>query len=153
MSVFDELKDQYDEIDKQYSNIEFEARAKSWSKKEQLYQRKRELNDQAYFLFMFSRLEDHIRTQSTALIRKKQKSIQSWRQRAVWDILPSSSSDNFPFKKRVALLTEKGNSDYELVSDYYKERNSIAHGGTFTRPISMPTVTTQLKRLYKLLKA
>lgn len=153
MSVFDELEDLFNEIDNRYSSIEFEARTKGWSKKEQKYQRKRELNDQAYFLFMFSRLEDRIRSQSAALITKKQTSLQSWRQRAAWDILPSSSSDNYPFKKRLALLTEKGASDYNLITDYYKERNSIAHGGSFTRAISMPTVITELKRLYRILKA
>lgn len=154
MSVFDELEALFKEIDNLYSNNEFEARTKGWSKKEQQYQRKRELNDQAYFLFMFSRLEDRIRTQSAKLIIKKQTSIQTWRQRAAWDILPSSSNDNYPpFRKRLALLTQKGASDYTLVSDYYKERNSIAHGGSFTRPISMPTVITQLKRLYRVLKA
>ena len=70
MSIFDELEAQYDEIDNQYTSIEFEARTKSWNNKEQKYQRKREINDQAYFLFMFSRLEDRIRTQSAALIKK-----------------------------------------------------------------------------------
>ncbi len=153
MSVFDKLETLFNEIDNRYSSIEFEARTKCWSKKEQQYQSKRELNDQAYFLFMFSRLEDRIRIQSTALIIKKQASIQSWRQRAAWDILPSSSNENYPFKKRLALVTQKGASDYNLVSDYYKERNSIAHGGSFTRPISMPTVINQLKRLYRILKA
>ncbi len=153
MRVFDELEALFNEIDNRYSSIEFEARSKGWNNKEQQYQRKRKLNDQAYFLFMFSRLEDRIRIQSTELIIKKQASIQSWRQRAAWDILPSSSSVNYPFKKRLALLTKKGASDYTLVSDYYKERNSIAHGGSFTRPISMPTVITQLKRLYRILKA
>lgn len=153
MSIFDELEAQYDEIDNQYSSKEFEARTNGWNNKEQQYQRKRELNDQAYFLFMFSRLEDRIRTQSAALITKKQTSIQSWRQRAAWDILPSTSREDYPFKKRLALLTEKGATDYTLVSDYYKERNAIAHGGSFTRPISMPTVISELKRLYRILKA
>ena len=153
MSIFDELQAQYEEIDNQYSSLEFEVRTKGWSRKEQKYQRKRKLNDQAYFLFMFSRLEDRIRTQTSALIKKKKITIQSWRQRAAWDILPSSASADYPFKKRLALLTEQGGTDFNLVSDYYKERNSIAHGGSFTRPISMPTVIAQLKRLYQTLKA
>jgi hypothetical protein len=79
--------------------------------------------------------------------------MQSWRQRAAWDILPSTSREDYPFKKRLALLTEKGATDYNLVSEYYQERNAIAHGGTFTRPISMPTVISELKRLYRILKA
>lgn len=153
MSIFDELESQYDEIDNKYSSIEFDARVKGWSNKEIRHRRKRELNDQAYFLFMFSRLEDRIRIESSDLIKKKKTSIVSWRQRAAWDILPSSPRDNFPFKKRLALLTEQGGSDFNLIVDYYKERNSIAHGGSFTRPISMPTVIFEFKRLYKIIKA
>lgn len=148
MSIFDELEAQYNDIDNEYSAIEFEAISKGWGRKEAKYQRKRELNDQAYFLFMFSRLEDRIRQQSCALITKKQTSISSWKQRAAWDILPNGANDEMPFKKRLALLTERGHRDYNLIVDYYKERNSIAHGGTFTSVISMPTVISELKRLY-----
>lgn len=153
MSIFDELEAQYNEIDNEYSSIEFEAISKGWSKKEERYKRKRELNDQAYFLFMFSRLEDRIRQQSAALITKKQISLTTWKQRAAWDILPSGASDEMPFKKRLALLTEKGKSDYNQIVVYYKERNSIAHGGNFISVISMPTVIAEFKRLYLAIRA
>ena len=153
MSIFDELEAQYNEIDNEYSSIEFDAISRGWSKKEARYKRKRELNDQAYFLFMFSRLEDWIRQQSAALITKKQTSLSTWKQRAAWDILPNGASDEMPFKKRLALLSEKGQRDYNLIVDYYKERNSIAHGGNFISPISMPTVIAELKRLYGVIRA
>lgn len=152
MNIFDELEAQYNEIDNQYSSREFEAMHRGWTKKERKYQRKREINDQAYFLFMFSRLEDKIREESSELIVKKKASISSWKQKAAWEILPDSPSAELHFKKRLALLAEKGARDFNLVSDYYKERNSIAHGGNFIRPISMPTVISELKRLYKLMK-
>ena len=71
MSIFDELEIQYNDIDNEYSTIEFKTRSKQWTKKEAKYNRKRELNDQAYFLFMFSRLEDRIRNESSLLITKK----------------------------------------------------------------------------------
>jgi hypothetical protein len=153
MTIFDELEAQYYEIDNEYSHIEFDARAKGWCKKEGKYHRKRELNDQAYFLFMFSRLENHIKTESSTLIRKKKTSIGSWKHRAAWDILPSSSEDGLQFKKRLALLVEQGRSDFNLIANYYKERNSIAHGESFINPISMPTVITEFKRLYKIIRA
>ncbi|ODB33589.1 hypothetical protein BB427_21855 [Pseudoalteromonas sp. BMB] len=153
MGVFDELEAQYNDIDNEYASIEFEATSRGWSKKEQKYKRKRELNDQAYFLFMFSRLEDRIRDESSQLITRKQTSITSWKQRAAWDILPSGARGEMPFKKRLALLLEKGGSDYNLVVNYYKERNSIAHGGNFISPISMPSVISELKRLHRAVKA
>ncbi len=143
MSIFDKLGEQYQEIDDLYVGIELEARSRGWHKKESLYQDKRVLNDQAYFLFMFSRLEDRIRAQSSKLIDKKRKTIRSWKQRAAWDILPTSPKADYPFKK---------SHDYNLIVDYYQERNSIAHGGSFTKPIVMPTVIHELKRLYQLIK-
>lgn len=152
-AIFDELEEQYNNIDNEYSSIEFEATSKGWVNKEFQYQRKRELNDQAYFLFMFTRLEYRIREQSSVLITKKQCSIQSWKQRASWDILPSSARDSIPFKKRLALLIEKGSQDYNLILSYYTERNSIAHGGNFISSINMPLVISELKRLYRAVKA
>lgn len=154
MTIFDELEDQYYEIDNEYSNIEFDARAKKWCNKEAKYHRKRELNDQAYFLFMFSRLENHIKIESSAHITKKKTAMTSWKHKAVWDILSQDDrSDRLHFKKRLALLVEQGGSNFNLIADYYKERNSIAHGGSFINPISMPTVITEFKRLYKIIKA
>ena len=152
MTIFDELEAQYIDIDEKYGRIEFEARSKQWVHKEKKYRRKRELNDQAYFLFMFSRLEDKIRSESSILIAKKQDSIISWRQRAVWDILPRKPEES-NLKNRLVLLVPKGENNYNLVVKYYKERNSIAHGGSFTTEINMPTVISDFKRLYKVMKA
>ncbi|MCG9758364.1 hypothetical protein CWC29_015495 [Pseudoalteromonas sp. S4498] len=153
MTIFDELEKQYFEIDNDYSFIEFDAISKGWNKKAQKYARKRELNDQAYFLFMFTRLEDRVRQESAKKIVKKKASTISWKNKAAWDILPSNASAEMNFKNRLALLTPKGQSDFNIVADYYKERNAIGHGGTFTSPINMPHVISEYKRLYRTLKA
>ncbi|MCI4626028.1 MAG: hypothetical protein L3V56_08700 [Candidatus Magnetoovum sp. WYHC-5] len=152
MNIFEELEIQYNEIDNQYSSEEFKAVQRGWVQKEKKYKRKREINDQAYFIFMFSRLEDRIRVESAKLIKKKKSTIKSWRQKASWEILPSKPDADLYFKKRLALLTQKDGRDFNRVSEYYKERNSIAHGGSFIKQISMPIVIGDLKRLYKILK-
>jgi hydroxymethylpyrimidine pyrophosphatase-like HAD family hydrolase len=103
MNIFDELEVQYHEIDNQYSSIEFDCIRRGWNRKEQKYKRKREINDQAYFVFMFSRLEDRIREESAKLIRKKKSTISSWKQKASWEILPSQPDAELHFKKRLAL--------------------------------------------------
>jgi hypothetical protein len=64
MTIFDELGNIYDEIDNTYSRLETQARARGFKRKEAEYARKRQLNDQSYFLFMFTRLEDRIRSLS-----------------------------------------------------------------------------------------
>jgi hypothetical protein len=152
MSIFKELAKQYNEIDTLYSAKEFEAINKGWYKKEAEYQRKRELNDQSYFLFMFSRLEDRIKNLSNTLITNKKNSISSWKQRAPWDILPTGSNSRVSFKNKVALLIDKRSNDYDLIVEYYKERNSIAHGGAFITPVIMPDAINNFKRLYSVLK-
>ncbi len=91
MNIFDELEAQYNEIDSRYSFMEFDCGRRGWHRKKQEYRQKREINDQAYFVFMFSRLENRIREESARLIRKKKRSISSWKQRASWDILPEQS--------------------------------------------------------------
>jgi len=62
---------------------------------------------------------------------------------------------NIHFKKKLALLTESGGADFNLIVRYYDYRNMIAHGGTiagFTALISMTNVFNYKKRFYKQLK-
>jgi hypothetical protein len=152
MSIFHKLEKQYYDIDDYYARKEFEASSKGWNRKEELYQQKREINDQAYFVFMFSRLEDRIKEESYQLILSKQgTSLDGWGRRAAWDILSSQRDKGITFKNRLALLTQKGSSDYNKVSDYYKDRNAIAHGGIVSS-ISMPTAINDFKHLYRILK-
>ncbi|MGO8882041.1 MAG: hypothetical protein ACLPVO_19700 [Desulfomonilaceae bacterium] len=144
MSVFDELESQYNEIDNWFESSEFEAHKRGFVTEESRYQQKRKINDQAYFLFMFTRLEDHIKRESKKLRERNQKTL--------GDISPNQPQKKMYFRDHLALLTEKNESDYELVCDYYDERNSLAHGGNFTKPIAVPDVVLELKRLYEVLK-
>jgi len=77
MNVIDELGEIYKEFDNTYSTIELKARAKGHYKKEAKYQAIRELNDQAYFLFMFTRLEDRIKDLSTKMINNKSQTLKN----------------------------------------------------------------------------
>lgn len=155
MRVFSELEKQYSDIDQEYARKEFQAQSKGWNRKEGEYQRKREINDHAYFLFMFTRLEARIRDESSLRIQKEKNSSRPWKQKVPWTFFPNQPDENrgINFKNRLALLIDNTGPDYNLVIDYYKERNSIAHGRSFTQPISMPIVINEFKRLYNILKA
>ena len=149
MNIFDQLAEIYFEIDGQYKSIETDARALRHFKKETKYQKKRELNDQAYFLFMFTRLEDRIKKLSIKLIEDKYNNLKNWNYRRTWEILYQRRKKGIYFLDRVALLTKFGQADYLLIKDYYEQRNNIGHGGqSFTIPISIPTVVVNMKRLY-----
>lgn len=146
--IFDDLANIYSEIDNNYAANEAAARARRHNRVEASYRRKRELNDQAYFLFMFTRLEDRIRDLSIKLIEDKFNNLTNWNYRRTWEIL-YKRKDNIPLLDHVALLTQIGQTDYNLIVKYYKQRNNIGHGGgAFTIPIDIGIVVTDMQRLY-----
>lgn len=151
MNIFDELAEIYFEADNKYTAIESLARAKGHFKKEAKYKRKKELNDQAYFLFMFTRLEDRLKKLSNKLIVDKYTKLTNWNYKKTWDILYKRKK-NIPLLDRVALLTKIGQADYNLIVKYYKQRNKIGHGQSFTITIDIAIVVTDMKRLYYDLK-
>ena len=129
MNIILKIKNQYFEIETIYAKNEFEARANGLFKREDYWRYKRELNTHSYYVFLFSRLEDHIRTETINLIETNKVNIPDWKSRSIWDI---TDSENLHFMKRVALLTQKGYTDYNKIKVYYDIRNTIAHGGTIT---------------------
>jgi len=153
MNIFDELGKVYNEIDTTYASIEVNARSRGHNKKEAEYFGKRQFNDQAYFLFMFTRLEDRVRNLSDQLIDDKMATLTDWKSKRSWEIIQKQkTNDSLHFMNRVSLLTLKGGTNYNLIKQYYDQRNNIGHGGSFTSAISMPTVIADMKQLYKDLK-
>lgn len=147
-----ELEDQFFEIENQYYSKEFYAHSRGFTNKERYWQKKRELNTHAYFLFLFTRLEEHIRRESKKLINKKKTNIQHWKTRAVWDNI---NVKNIHFRNRLALLTERGDTTFNIVMEYYKKRNEIGHGGTIENinsAIDMTDVFDKVKVYFKTLK-
>jgi len=141
MNIFDQLGMIYNEIDSTYASIEVIARSKGHRKKEAEYFAKRQFNDQAYFLFMFTRLEDRVRNLSDELIDDKIATLTDWRVKRTWEIIQRQKVNNtLHFMNRVALLSPKGQANYNLIKQYLDQRNNIGHGGTFTIAISIPTV-------------
>jgi hypothetical protein len=155
MSTFEELVDLYSEINERYTVEEFEARSNNLAEQEQALSLKRELNDHAYYLFIFTRLEDYAREQSSVLITENQKNSIPWEKRRAWSIFPKEKdSDKITFLNRVALLLKHGTDShhFQKIKDYYDLRNTLAHGGDFHTPVSIPTVITDFKSFYDVLK-
>lgn len=154
MSIFIQLGSLYSDIDNQLAILEYDARTKRHTRKEREIQTKRRENDQAYFLYMFTRLEDRIRELTDILTTNKSNTLTNWHYKRVWEILNRrATEDRLHFLDRVALLTPIGQRDYNLIQNYYRQRNSIAHGQSFTITIDIMTVIDDLKRLYNDLKA
>lgn len=153
MNIFDQLGEIYTEIDSTYASIEVIAHSQGHQKKESDYFAKRKINDQAYFLFMFTRLEDRVRSLSDKLIDQKLAILSDWKSKRSWEIIQKQKvNDTLHFMNRVSLLTPKGGSNFNLIKQYYDQRNNIGHGGTFTTTVIIPTVIADMKQLYKDLK-
>lgn len=152
MNVIDEIEDVYFKIDDDYAASEFEAHSEGRFAEEDGWRRKRELNTHAYFLFLFTRLEDFIVTKSKAIVVEKMADIEDSVEKIIWDI---NLQKNLHFKKRLELLTKVRDVDYyERIVEYYQSRNEIAHGGTITDitiKINMIDVFSNMKLFYSTL--
>ncbi|CAN5453094.1 hypothetical protein BH23BAC3_BH23BAC3_24160 [soil metagenome] len=66
------------------------------------------MNDHAYFLLAFTRLEDRIKTIARDLIRKKVTTLTSWPHKRVWDLLKKrEDNDNLHFLEYVRITYGK----------------------------------------------
>src|SRR5258708_25767257 len=94
MNIIDELNIIYSDINNNYSAQETQARARRYFRKERTYQQQRALNDQAYFLFMFTRLEGKINSLCTLLIDAKVASISNYKNKRVWELIKHRNDDD-----------------------------------------------------------
>lgn len=150
MSIFDELESLYSDIDNRYAAEQFAALSAGDKQREAEAWYNRQLNDQAYFLFMFTRLEDRIRALSKSVILKNQQSLPDWKSKSAWDVLMSQKK-YLTLLDTVSLLTPKGHADYRLIQEYKLLRDKIAHGDMPPLPAIVPTVVNDMKRLHHVL--
>lgn len=148
MNIIEELETIYSDLNKSIDSIEV-ALELNKEKSSEVIEKKKKLNDMSYFLFTFTRLEDRIRELSDNLIVGKVATLHDWQIRAAWEIIQKQSgNDSLHFMNRVALLTKKGETDYNLIKQFYDQRNIIGHGGDFTINLNIPFVFAVMIRLY-----
>lgn len=98
-----------------------------------------------FFLILFARFEAEINIRCSALIAQN-KLHPGWRERRAWESFDEKRVNDIPFKRRLALLIDKGQAVYAAVQTLYSERNEIAHGGRLD-------LVTDFENAYKTLKA
>lgn len=122
-----------------FARKEIEARSVASRQK---WAEKRNTNEQAFFVMLFAQFEDYVNRQCEKLITRRASSTK-WAHRRIWETIDVSKLTRFPFRHRVALLTEKGRSDYATIINYYKIRCDIAHGNS-SPTVSVITVANDL---------
>ena len=144
MQYFDELLSVYSLVDSELALHEETAREDNDRSLEASIKRKRELNDQAYFLLLFAQFEYFINEQCTNLIRDK-SNIANWIEKRPWYILDHRNITRMEFMNRVALLTEKGHATYNKIYEYYTNRNKSAHGSLLSTSAPLPAIADDLQ--------
>ncbi|MFH1035829.1 MAG: hypothetical protein V1806_15085 [Pseudomonadota bacterium] len=144
MQYFDELLLTYSSIDSELAIQEEKARKDRDTEIEEAIKRKRDLNDKAYFLLLFAQFEFYVNERCSALI-KTESTATSWKQRRPWYILDHRDVIRIDFMKRIALLTEKGCRAFNKINEYYKSRNSLAHGDLPSTAAPLPSIAEDLK--------
>lgn len=112
---------------------------------------RRNANDHAYFLFAFTRLEEHIRRQSSLLIKDMVMSLGDSVEARAWVVEQTKDSDAVPLMELVELLVGKGDKDYGRIKSLKDDRDKIAHGGILPVVI-VPRELRLMKQLYNRLK-
>ncbi len=143
MTSFREIRAAYLAIDLYLAQRESEGRT---ARRQAHWAKMRKYNHHAYFVMLFAQLEQHIDNLCAALIAQKKSSPQ-WKTRRLWD---SVDVDRLTFMRKVALLTDKGQSTYARVDAYYDTRCKIAHGDSaLVGVMFLPVVAGDLQAIAK----
>jgi hypothetical protein len=106
-------------------------------------QRKR--NDQAYFLFLFTRFEEAVNQAVRIIIRNRASG--AWEERRIWDAwyaLVMRNNRNMHFLSKAEIISDKSRNEYETIDNYYNGRNRIAHGGIHSEQFFIPEIAQRM---------
>jgi hypothetical protein len=142
--IFDELEILYSEIDNEYAVKEFNAHSSGLAAQEFEVALKREKNDQAYFLFIFTRLEKRIQDLFDNLVTIKNTTAIDDKDKNSWRLMKKKKLD---LMDKVSFFAQAGSANYNLIYNYKKKRDGVAHGD-MASGINILTILADMKRLY-----
>jgi len=142
--IFYELEILYNEIDGDFSIKEFNARSSGLTTDEFEIALKREHNDQSYFLFIFTRLEKRIQDLFDLLVNNKISTVIDSKELNSWRLVKKKRLE---LMDKVSYFAVAGGTDYNLIYNYKKKRDEVAHGD-FAIGVDISAVLFDMKRLY-----
>jgi len=141
--TFDEIDILYSRIDNDLSIMEFNARSINSEPDEFQAMLEREHNDQAYFLYIFTRLERRIQELFDKLIKSKIDTLPDGKEKNGWRIL---KKNQLYLMHKVSFFAPAGGTDYNLIYDYKDKRDDVAHGKITS--VDIQSTLIDMKRLY-----
>jgi hypothetical protein len=107
----------------------------------------RQHNDQAYFLYLFTRFEESVNAAIKALLATRLASASPWADRRIWAAWSRVPVRDIALLSKAEVLMDKGRQDYATVKEYYEGRNAIAHGGALLDQVLVPSVAQTMAEL------
>lgn len=147
MAIFSEIVDQWTIADTALSDLETQAFA---TDNEPLFDKASEMrrrNDQAYFLYLFTRFEAAVNEALLIVRDNRTDHTIPWSDRRIWETLRRREVKNVSFLTRVEILIDKSGPDYANVKSYYDGRNNVAHGGVWDEQFVIPAIAAEMEAL------
>jgi hypothetical protein len=142
MSIFTDIVDQWQIADDAFAALESAAFAADDDQRFDAAGEQRKRNDQAYFLFIFTRFEDAV-NQAAKIIVSNRTSAAAWPEGRIWEAwstLVFREKKNLHFLSKAEVITDKSRHDYELIKEYYRGRNNIGHCGIYSEQFLIPQI-------------
>jgi hypothetical protein len=147
MSIFLEIAAQYAMADAVFADAERQAYQADDEAAFDNAGRARQRNDQAYFLYLFTRFEAEVNTSIETLLSGRLSSTAAWSERRIWQAWSRSPVRDIAFLSKMEVLTDKGRNDYATARQYYEGRNTIAHGQDWEVQFFLPTVAQNMDEI------
>lgn len=146
MSIFLDIVKQYAATDQVFAEIIQSALVASDAIALNAAVEQRSHNDQAYLLYMFTRLEAVINECFEDLVSAR--SIGNWHDTRPWLYFGEHKSyESLSLLAKTAMLTGKGGQDWKQIQRYYAERNSIAHGASWAQAFAIPSTGNDMQEI------
>jgi hypothetical protein len=147
MSAILEIADQYAVADAVFADAEHRAYQANDDTAFDKAVRARKRNDQAYFLYLFTKYEAEVDVAIPALLARRTDASAAWPERRIWQAWSRGHVRDIAFLSKMEVLTDKGRKDYATAKQYYEGRNTIAHGQDWEVQFFLPAVAQNMHEL------
>lgn len=149
MSIFTDIADQWQIADNAFSALESAAFAANNDAEYDVASEQRKRNDQAYFLFLFTRFEQAVNEAARIIVNNRSSGV-AWQDRRIWkawEDLTFKNNKNMHFLSKLEVVMDKSLHNYQSIREYYNGRNNIGHGGIYSKQFVIPEVANCMDTL------
>ena len=147
MSIFSEISRQHALADAPFEQAEQRALDENDEQAFDEASKQRRHNDQAYFLYLFTRFENEVNGAVQQLLAALVHSSQPWADRRVWEAWSRGNIKGIPFLSKFEVLTDKSKPEFRQVKEFYESRNRIAHGEELEKPFIVESIAEQMDKI------